>query len=117
MNKGLVALYRIVGILVSLYAYMTLFGSLVALFSAAQGPILVFTFIAACLVIYSVLSTMFGRTVLMMQQPIRAGLKDWIKINAYISLAAYACVFLASLTGRPIPVAPRHGRYLNSIPK
>jgi hypothetical protein len=97
MNKGLVALYRISGILVSLFAYIALFICVWALFSGAPGPFLIVTFLAACLVIYSVLSAMFGRMVLMMQQPIRATLKDWIKINDYISLVVSALVFLGTL--------------------
>lgn len=98
MNKGWLIVYRIVGILISFYAYMFLFSCLGALFSGAQVPyLLILVFIAACLVIYSVLSNMFGRLVLAMKQPIRASLKDWIKINAMVSVVVYGLLLFCML--------------------
>jgi hypothetical protein len=87
MNKSLVAVYRITGIIVSLFSYLLLFSGLTALFQVgAQGMVLLGVFLAACLVIYSILSGMFARLVLMLGQPIRYSLKDWIKVNAYVSI-------------------------------
>ena len=87
MNKSLVAVYRITGIIVSLFSYLLLFSALTAFFQIGmQGMILLGVFFAASMVIYSILSGMFARLVLMLGQPIRYSLKDWIKVNAYVTL-------------------------------
>jgi hypothetical protein len=97
MKRGLLILYRSMGILISLIAYMMLFFVLSAFFEIGlQGLVLIPLFIAACLVIYSVLTGMFSRMVLMLQQPIRYSLKDWIKVNAYVSVIYTGLSMIAS---------------------
>ena len=64
----------------------------VLLLSALANPsALIFVFIVACLVIYTFVSLKFLRTGLQKEQIMAKSLKDWIKVNAYVSL------FLCSL--------------------
>jgi hypothetical protein len=87
MKRGLVVLYKITGILVGLFSYLMLFSCLTALFAKGpQGIIVLCLFVAACMVIYSTLSSLFVRLVLAQKQPMRYSLKDWIKVNAYVSV-------------------------------
>jgi hypothetical protein len=86
-----------------MYAYVSLLICVMGLLYAGMGAALLPSFIALCLVIYSTLSGRFGTLVLMLNQPIRHSLKDWIKVNAFVSIVAYGLTFMASavLLGRP----------------
>jgi len=102
MKKGLFIAYRLIGTLISLMAYMFLFFVLAAIFEKGLQNILILSlFLAACLVIYSALNGMFSRMVLLLQQPIRRSLKDWIKVNAYVwviysGLSIICCLVLVA---------------------
>lgn len=64
----------------------------VLLLSALANPsALIFVFIVACLVIYTFVSLRFLRSGLQRELTMSKSLKDWIKVNAYVSL------FLCSL--------------------
>ena len=64
----------------------------ILLVSALANPsALIFVFIVACLVIYSFVTLKFLRTGLQREQTMAKSLKDWIKVNAFVSL------FLCSL--------------------
>ena len=71
-----------------------LFGLIDVLFfmSALANPAtLIFVFVIACLVIYTLTSYKFYKQGILNEQILKAKLKDWIKVNAYVSL------FLCSL--------------------
>jgi hypothetical protein len=98
MSKTLVTVYRIIGIFVSLFSYLLLFLFLVAFFQVGvQGMMLLGLFLTACMVLYSVLSGMFARLVLIMGQPMRYSLKDWIKVNTIVSLI-FSCLAVISIS-------------------
>ncbi|MEN9696635.1 MAG: hypothetical protein RLZ56_56 [Bacteroidota bacterium] len=70
------------------------FGFLDVLFllSALTNPsALIFVFVIACLVIYTFSSFKFFRQGVQREQVLKKGLKDWVKVNAFVS------VFLCSL--------------------
>jgi hypothetical protein len=93
------ALYRIIGIVVSLFSYLLIFASLSALLTIGpQTMVLLGLFISASMVIYSVLSNRFARSVLVLAQPLRYALKDWIKVNDYVTLVFCAISLASSLS-------------------
>ena len=57
------------------------------LMSALANPgALIFVFIIACLVIYTFTSFKFYRLGVQREQPLTKGLKDWVKVNAIVSI-------------------------------
>jgi hypothetical protein len=114
MKNGYYVLYRLLGILVNMYAYIILFIFIMGLFYGASSWIITIgVFISVCLVIYSTLSGRFGTLVLMLKRPIRFSLKEWITVNAYISITVYSLlllsiVLLLSNWGQFVTVAKQH---------
>ena len=94
MKNGYYFLYRLLGILVNMYAYVILLIFVMTLFSGGPGWIMIGVFLCVCLVIYSTLSGRFGILVLMLKKPIRFALKEWINVNAYISIVVYGILLL-----------------------
>lgn len=77
------------------------FGFLDGLFllSALANPsILIFVFVIACLVIYTFASFKFLKQGVEKEQEISSRLKDWIKVNAYVSLFLCSLFFINSIS-------------------
>jgi hypothetical protein len=74
---------------VALIGLMTLFALLVAL---ANPVALLPVFILACTVIYTICSFMFLSRGINKAQACKKSLKDWIKVNAYVSM--FFCVMM-----------------------
>lgn len=73
----------------ALIGLMTLFSLLVAL---ANPVALLPVFIFACTVIYTICSFMFVLNGINKAQPCKRSLKDWIKVNAYVSI--FFCIMM-----------------------
>lgn len=87
MRKNLVLIYRIAGIIVSLVAYLVFFFALAIFFQVGfQGEVAIGVFMSGSMVIYSLLTGIFGRMVLLQGLSIRHSLRDWINVNAYVTL-------------------------------
>ncbi len=95
MSHSYRIIYRILGILTSLLAYLFLAVMASLFFSAGFNPeILMPLFISICLVIYSSLSRLFFTMVIVQGKPLRLRLRDWIKANAIVSIIAVGFSFL-----------------------
>jgi hypothetical protein len=104
MSKGWVTAYRLIGIVVSLFSYLFLFAGIAGLLKIGlDGIVLLVLFISASMVIYSILTNMFSRLVLMLGQPMRHALKDWIKVNTYVTLIFCG---LCLISGLPLLFVP-----------
>jgi hypothetical protein len=67
--------------------------------SALANPAtLIFVFVIACLVIYTLTSYKFYNQGILKEQILKAKLKDWIKVNAYVSLFLCSLFFLNSIS-------------------
>lgn len=85
-------LYRILSFILIPLALLFAFIDIAFLITAMANPsVLIFVFAIACLVVYTFLSFSFLKRGIEREQHQSAKLKDWIKVNAYVSL------FLCSL--------------------
>jgi hypothetical protein len=92
-------LYKVLTYILLPIAY--LFGLIDVLFflSALANPAtLIFVFVIACLVIYTFTSYKFYKQGILNEQIQKAKLKDWIKVNAYVSLFLCSLFFLNSIS-------------------
>ncbi len=85
--KDLLIFYRILSfILLPIAALMGIFG-LFALFAALANPAFLFgVFMLVCIVIYVFTSFNFLSKGIISQAPCKPTLRDWIKVNAYVSI-------------------------------
>lgn len=80
-------IYRIMGIVISFVTSLFLFSSILNFFIVGFQPALLLPlFIMIALTIYASLSNVFGREVILGGRHIRPGIKDYIKVNAYVGL-------------------------------
>ena len=86
--------YRILGVFNNFIAVLFLF-SVIVNFGAVgfYPPLLLPLFIAFSILIYTNLSAVFARQVLLDRKPLKHRLKDWIKVNAYVTLIYSAFQF------------------------
>src|ERR1044071_3232604 len=80
-------LYRILTIInntVALLLAVSVFFSLPILFSSPLTMLSAFMMIS--IILYAFYSNRFIRTVLQQQQPVKPGLKDWIRVNGIVAL-------------------------------
>jgi hypothetical protein len=66
----------------ALLSFTVLFSLLIAL---ANPSMLLITFVMACVVIYTVVSFSFLQKVIVHQKIVSTKLKDWLKVNAYVT--------------------------------
>jgi hypothetical protein len=85
-------LYKVLTYILIPIALFFGFIDILFLMSALANPgALIFVFIIACLVIYTFVSFKFYKLGVQREQPLTKNLKDWIKVNAIVS------IFLCSL--------------------
>jgi hypothetical protein len=71
----------------------------VLLISALANPgVLILVFAMACIVIYSFTSFKFLKLGIEREQTQTTKLKDWIKVNAYVSLFMFSLIFLNAVS-------------------
>jgi hypothetical protein len=64
----------------------------------ANPSVMIFVFVIACLVIYIIASFRFLKQGIEKEQSQKASLKDWIKVNAYVSLFLCSLFFINSIS-------------------
>ncbi len=85
-------LYKVLTYILIPIALFFGFIDVIFLLSALANPgALIFVFIIACLVIYTFTSFKFYKLGVQQEQPLTKSLKDWVKVNAIVS------IFLCSL--------------------
>ena len=98
LNNNL-KLYKVLTYILLPIAYFFGFIDVLFFISALANPAtLIFVFVIACLVIYSITSYKFYKQGIINEQILKAKLKDWIKVNAYVSLFVCSLFFLNSIS-------------------
>jgi len=72
--------------------------SILVLSALANPSALILVFAMACIVIYSFASFKFLKLGIEREQPQTNKLKDWIKVNAYVSLLMFSLIFLNAVS-------------------
>jgi hypothetical protein len=72
--------------------------SLLLLSALANPSALILVFAMACIVIYSIASFKFLKLGIEREQTQTSKLKDWIKVNAYVSLMMFSLIFLNAVS-------------------
>lgn len=89
--------YRILGIVDNFIAVLFLFLVLINFAASGfQASLLLYVFISLAVLIYTNLAAVFARHVMVRKNFLRPKLKDWIKVNAIVTIL-YACITLAML--------------------
>lgn len=79
--------YRIIGSIDNFIAILFLFGIIVSFMATGFNPELLFAlFIWLSVLLYTNLSAVFARHVMAKGNSIRYKLKEWIKVNAYVTI-------------------------------
>lgn len=90
-------LYKVLSYILIVLAFLFAFMDTVFLMSALANPsALIFVFALACFVIYAFASFRFLRQGVEREQILPKKSKDWIKVNAYVSLFLCSLFFLNS---------------------
>jgi hypothetical protein len=104
MSNNQRIIFRIAGFLLSFMGYMLLITAFGLVFGVeVSGITLGILFLSACVVIYSTLSRFFFQVVIVNDRPMKYSLKDWIKINAYITSAWLAIATLGGIAVLAMP--------------
>jgi hypothetical protein len=86
--KGIIAFYRIISFILLPVAGILGFFGLFALMAAVANPsFLLGVFMLACIVIYTFCSFSFLSKGILGNRPCKPSLRDWIRVNAFVSLA------------------------------
>lgn len=94
----LLTIYRVLTYLLFPFAALFAINAINGLFIALTNPaLLVVTFTVACMPIYVYTSSKFLFIGIVKARPCNAKLKDWIKVNAVVSIVFAAFIFLAGL--------------------
>jgi hypothetical protein len=71
----------------------------ILLISALANPsVMILVFAMSCIVIYSFTSFKFLKLGIQREQILTSKLKDWIKVNAYVSLLMFCLIFLNAVS-------------------
>jgi hypothetical protein len=90
--------YRAINFFILPMAAYIAINALMLLFVSLTNPLmLLLDFIMACIPLYAFTSNYFFNRGIKNAQPCKPALKDWIKVNAYVSLFFSAFMFLACL--------------------
>lgn len=92
-------LYKVLSYLLIPIALFFGMMDIIFLMTALANPsVLIFVFVIACLVIYVFASFRFLKEGVEKEQPQPASRKDWIKVNAYVSLFLCSLFFINSIS-------------------
>ena len=87
-----IKLYKVLTyILIPIALFLGFIDTILLMLSLLNPSSLLYVFILACFVIYTFVSFKFYRLGLEREQPLKKNLKDWVKVNAIVS------IFLCSL--------------------
>lgn len=83
----MIIFYRILNFILLPIAGLLAVSTLLSIFGAFSNPaLLLVLFVFACVVIYTYTSIYFFNQALILKKDCKAGLKDWIKVNAYVTI-------------------------------
>lgn len=85
-------------ILLPIALFFGFMDSLLLLSALANPSALILVFTMACIVIYSIASFKFLKLGIEREQTQTSKLKDWIKVNAYVSLMMFSLIFLNAVS-------------------
>ena len=85
-------------ILLPIALFFGFMDSLLLLSALANPSALILVFTMACIVIYSIASFKFLKLGIEREQTQTTKLKDWIKVNAYVSLMMFSLIFLNAVS-------------------
>lgn len=85
-------------ILLPIALFFGFMDSLLLLSALANPSALILVFAMACIVIYSIASFKFLKLGIEREQTQTTKLKDWIKVNAYVSLMMFSLIFLNAVS-------------------
>jgi len=89
--------YRILTYILLPFGAILTLNALNSLLSALSNPILlIFTFVMACVPLYIFTSSYFFFNGVQKAKPCKASLKEWIKVNAVVSIIFAVIMFLCS---------------------
>jgi hypothetical protein len=81
-------------ILIPIALFFGFLDSLLVISALANPSALILVFAMACIVIYSFSSFKFLKLGIEREQTLTTKLKDWIKVNAFVSLLMFSLIFL-----------------------
>lgn len=96
--------YRILGVLLNFIAFLlaiSLLFSLPAIFSSPLN--MLSTFMSICIVLYAWFTSRFSRDVLLQKKPVKAKLRDWIRVNGIVALIYGILGSIASIALLAVP--------------
>ncbi len=85
-------------ILLPIALFFGFMDSLLLLSALANPSALILVFAMACIVIYSIASFKFLKLGIEREQTQTTKLKDWIKVNAYVSLMMFSLIFINAVS-------------------
>ena len=99
-----IKLYKVLTyILIPIALFLGFIDTILLMLSLLNPSSLLYVFILACFVIYTFVSFKFYRLGLEREQPLKKNLKDWVKVNAIVSifLCSLFCLNGLSILQRP----------------
>ncbi len=94
-----IKLYKVLTIIFLPIAYLFAFIDVLFLMSALANPgALILVFALGCLVLYTILSNRFLKLGIEAEQPLSLKSRDWIKVNAMVSLVLCGLFFLDGIS-------------------
>ena len=95
----MIQLYKVLSFIIMLIALLLSFIVIAGLLVALANPVLLLNvFILGAVVIYSFTSFSFLQKGLIRKQKVKSRLKDWIKVNAYVSFFLCSLFFLNAIS-------------------
>ena len=95
----MIQLYKVLSFIIMLIALLLSFIVIAGLLVALANPVLLLNvFILGAVVIYSFTSFSFLQKGLIRKQKVKPRLKDWIKVNAYVSITFITLVFFQTIS-------------------
>jgi hypothetical protein len=92
-------IYRILTYILVPIAALLGFFDLIALFAALANPaVLIGVFMMACIVIYTFCALSFLNRGIIAHRPCKPSLRDWIRVNAFVSLLFASLSLIQSVT-------------------
>jgi hypothetical protein len=85
-------------ILLPIALFFGFMDSILVISALANPSALILVFAMACIVIYSFTSFKFLKLGIEREQILTSKLKDWIKVNAYVSLLMFSLIFLNAVS-------------------
>lgn len=110
-------IYRVLSILINIVSALIAFSLIMTLPVVFSSPLnMLSAFMIVCIVLYAWFSSRFRSNVLFHQRPVKASLRDWIRVNGIVSLiysvmgmvASAVLLINSSLTAELVKTLPEN---------